>query len=98
MNGKLHWFSRVTARPDVSRRQLVDLGGLDPYGQHQVLWKLFEVAQEERTERAEFLFRTEKKTACQCSTSYPCASLATMWGCGTLSPSHISLTSRSAIA
>lgn len=61
MNGELHWLSRVTARPDVNHRQLVDLGGLDPYGQHQALWKLFEVTQEERTERAEFLFRTEKK-------------------------------------
>jgi CRISPR system Cascade subunit CasE len=61
MNGETHWLSRVTSRPDINYRQLVGLGALDPYGQHQVLWKLFEVAQEERTERAEFLFRTEKK-------------------------------------
>lgn len=61
MNGEPHWLSRVTSRPDINYRQLVGLGALDPYGQHQVLWKLFEVAEEERTERAEFLFRTEKK-------------------------------------
>ena len=61
MNGEPHWLSRVTARPDVSYRQLVDLGVLDPYGQHQALWKLFDVAKEERTDRAEFLFRTENK-------------------------------------
>lgn len=61
MNGDFHWLSRVTARTDVNHRRLVGLGGLDPYGQHQALWKLFEVPREERTERAEFLFRAEKK-------------------------------------
>ena len=61
MNGEAHWFSRVTSRPNITYRQLVDLGALDPYGQHQALWKLFEVTKEERTERAEFLFRAEKK-------------------------------------
>lgn len=61
MNGEPHWLSRVTSRPDINYRQFVDLGALDPYGQHQGLWKLFEVAQEERTGRVEFLFRTEKK-------------------------------------
>ena len=60
MNGEPHWLSRVTAMPAITYRQLVDLGALDPYGQHQALWKLFEVTKEERTERAEFLFRTEK--------------------------------------
>lgn len=61
MNGEAHWFSRVTSRPNITYRQLVDLGALDPYGQHQALWKLFDVAKEERTDRAEFLFRTENK-------------------------------------
>jgi CRISPR system Cascade subunit CasE len=61
MNGEPHWFSRMTPRADINYRQLVDLGALNPYGQHQALWKLFEVAQKERTERAEFLFRTEEK-------------------------------------
>lgn len=61
MNDEPHWLSRVTSRPDINYRQFVNLGALDPYGQHQGLWKLFEVAQEERTGRVEFLFRTEKK-------------------------------------
>lgn len=61
MNGEPHWLSRVTPRPDVTYCQLVDLGALDPYGQHQALWKLFDVAKKDRTDRAEFLFRTESK-------------------------------------
>jgi len=57
-----YWFSRISPRQDIRYGQLVDkLGELDPYGQHQVLWKLFDVAPEERTDRAEFLFRYEKK-------------------------------------
>jgi CRISPR system Cascade subunit CasE len=61
MIGETHWFSRVTSRPNITCRQLVELGALDPYGQHQALWKLFEVPKAERTEQAEFLFRAEKK-------------------------------------
>lgn len=61
MNDEPHWLSRVTSMPDINYRQFVNLGALDPYGQHQGLWKLFEVAQKERTGRVEFLFRTEKK-------------------------------------
>lgn len=57
-----HWLSRVTPRADINHRQLVhDIGGLDPYEQHQALWKLFTVARDERTDRAEFLFRAELK-------------------------------------
>ena len=57
-----HWLSRVTPSADLKYRQLVhDIGGLDPYEQHQTLWKLFSVAREERTERAEFLYRAEEK-------------------------------------
>lgn len=57
-----YWLSRVSPRQDIRYGQLVDeLDELDPYGQHQVLWKLFDVVPEERTGRAEFLFRSEKK-------------------------------------
>lgn len=57
-----HWLSRVTPRSDISNRQLVDdIGGLDPYEQHQALWKLFNVTREEGTDRAEFLFRAEQQ-------------------------------------
>ncbi len=62
MNLEPHWLSRVTPRSDISNRQLVDdIGGLDPYEQHQALWKLFNVTREERTDRAEFLFRAEQQ-------------------------------------
>lgn len=62
MNMEPHWLSRVTPHPRINHRQLVDdIGGLDPYEQHQALWKLFNVAHEERTDRAEFLFRAEQQ-------------------------------------
>lgn len=62
MSMEPHWLSRVTPRADVKCRQLVhDIGGLDPYEQHQALWKLFSVAREERTRRADFLFRSEER-------------------------------------
>jgi len=61
MNDEPHWLSRVTPRVEVNHHQLVDLGELDPYGQHQALWKLFEVSKGERAGRAEFLFRAESK-------------------------------------
>ena len=62
MNMEPHWLSRMTLRAGINHRQLVhDIGGLDPYQQHQALWKLFNVTPEERTERAEFLFRAERQ-------------------------------------
>ena len=61
MNGEPYWFSRITPRPDLGYRKIVTLGDLDPYGQHQALWKLFDMASEERTVRTEFLFRTEQQ-------------------------------------
>lgn len=62
MTPDTHWLSRVTPVTGISHKQLVnDVGGLDPYEQHQALWKLFNVSREERTNRAEFLFRTEQQ-------------------------------------
>lgn len=62
MNTETHWLSRVTPLPGISHQQLVDdVGSLDPYEQHQALWKLFNVAREVRTDRAEFLFRAEQQ-------------------------------------
>ncbi len=61
MNGEQYWVSRITPRPDLDYRQIVSLGALDPYGQHQAIWKLFNVAQGERTDRAAFLFRAEQR-------------------------------------
>lgn len=62
MNMDTYWLSRVTPAPGISHRQLVeDVGSLDPYEQHQALWKLFNVSREERSARAEFLFRAEQQ-------------------------------------
>lgn len=60
MSAEPYWLSRITPRSDLSYRQLVSLGDLDPYGQHQALWKLFDVASKERSNRAEFLYRAEQ--------------------------------------
>lgn len=54
-----HWLSRVVPRPDIGFKQIVQLGGLDPYGQHQALWKLFNVLKKDRGSQAEFFFRAE---------------------------------------
>lgn len=62
MNGDAYWLSRISpVREAFEHKDWVGIGGLDPYEQHQTLWKLFNVAREERTDRAEFLFRTEQK-------------------------------------
>lgn len=61
MNAAGHWFSRITPRPGISYRQLVGLGNLDPYGQHQAIWKLFDLPPKEARagQPAPFLFRAE---------------------------------------
>jgi CRISPR system Cascade subunit CasE len=59
MNREQHWLSRVVPRLDISPKQIVALGSLDPYGQHQVLWKLFSVPKEQCGSHGEFLFRAE---------------------------------------
>jgi CRISPR system Cascade subunit CasE len=61
MSVEAHWLSRVTPHRDLGYRRLVALGKLDPYGQHQALWRLFDVAREQRTDRVEFLFRAEQQ-------------------------------------
>ncbi len=61
METSANWLSRISLRGDVGCKQLVGMGEFDPYGQHRALWKLFTVAPEDRTERAEFLFRAERK-------------------------------------
>ena len=41
----------------------MDIGNLDPYGQHQAMWRLFDLPRQEKKEKTEFLFRfeTDKK-------------------------------------
>ena len=63
MNAARHWLSRITPRPGIGFRQLVELGGLDPHGQHQVLYRLFDLPpREERSgQPTPFLFRAEQQ-------------------------------------
>jgi len=61
METSTYWLSRISIRGDVGCKQLVGMGELDLYGQHRALWKLFTVAPEDRTGRAEFLFHAERK-------------------------------------
>jgi CRISPR system Cascade subunit CasE len=63
MNQPGRWLSRVSPREELSPAQLVKLGDLSPYGQHQALWKLFNANKSERNGRAEFLFRCDKKNS-----------------------------------
>lgn len=62
MNATGHWFSRITPRSGIGYRQLVGLGDLDPYGQHQAIWKLFDLPPKEARAGlpAPFLFRAEQ--------------------------------------
>jgi CRISPR system Cascade subunit CasE len=61
MNQPGRWLSRVSPREGLSPAQLVKLGNLSPYGQHQALWKLFNVDKSERNGRVEFLFRCDER-------------------------------------
>ncbi len=51
-----YFLSRITPFPDVGYKDLVRLGGLDPYGQHQALWKMFNLPDKENRSQVEFLF------------------------------------------
>lgn len=59
MNGKSHWLTRISTKSGLGYRDLVALGGLDPYGQHQLLWKFFDLPHNKAAERTQFLFRAE---------------------------------------
>ena len=62
MNAASHWLSRITPRPGLGHKQLVELGSLDPYGQHQTIWRLFDLpsSQERAGQPVPFLFRAEQ--------------------------------------
>lgn len=57
------WLSRVIPREGIDWRELVRLGGLDPYRQHQELCKLFDLPPKEQRDAKQptpFLFRAER--------------------------------------
>ncbi|MEA3278665.1 MAG: type I-E CRISPR-associated protein Cas6/Cse3/CasE [Pseudomonadota bacterium] len=59
MSGNSHWLSRISPGPDLGFRDLAALGGLDPYGQHRLLWKFFDLPRDRKRAQTEFLFRAE---------------------------------------
>ena len=60
MNGDAYWMSRISpVREAFEHKDWVDIGGLDPYGQHQLLWKLFDLPRTSSPEQTAFLFRAE---------------------------------------
>ena len=70
MSGDGYWLSRVVPRDEISWKQLIRLGGLDPYRQHQELWKLFDLPSKEHRapdEPIPFLFRAERIEPASCS-------------------------------
>lgn len=65
MNQGDYWLSRITSREDINWQELVRLGGLDPYRQHQELCKLFDLpSKEQKNDKTStpFLFRAERIT------------------------------------
>jgi CRISPR system Cascade subunit CasE len=59
MNGNSYWLSRISPGPDIGFRDYASLGGLDPYGQHRLLWKFFDLPRVPSPARTELLFRSE---------------------------------------
>lgn len=60
MNGDAYWLSRISpVREAFEHKDWVGIGGLDPYGQHKLLWKLFDLPRTSSPEQTPFLFRSE---------------------------------------
>lgn len=60
MNGDVYCLSRISpVREAFEHKDWVSIGGLDPYGQHQLLWKLFDLPRISSPEQTAFLFRSE---------------------------------------
>ncbi len=63
MSDCTHWLSRVRTRAGVGPRELVALGGMDPYNQHRALYSLFNLPDkdERKGQPAPFLFRFDEE-------------------------------------
>lgn len=59
MPNENYFLYRICPKHDLSYKQIMKIGDLDPYGQHQAVWKLFDLPRQEKKEKAEFLFRFE---------------------------------------
>lgn len=61
MNGESYVLTRISPlREAFDYKDWSALGGLDPYGEHQLLWKFFDLPRNEKPTQAEFLFRAER--------------------------------------
>lgn len=60
MSQDTYWLIRISpTREMFAYRDWTALGGLDPYGQHQLVWKLFNLPPHQPDQRTPFLFRAE---------------------------------------
>lgn len=63
MNGKRYFLSRISpVREAFAYKDWVQLDGLDPYGQHRLLWTFFDFPREQSREQTPFLFRAERQS------------------------------------
>jgi CRISPR system Cascade subunit CasE len=60
MSGDAYCLSRISpVREAFEHKDWVAIGGLDPYGQHKLLWQLFDLPRTSSPEQTAFLFRSE---------------------------------------
>jgi CRISPR system Cascade subunit CasE len=59
MENENYFLYRISPKQDLPLKQVMAIGNLDPYGQHQAIWKLFDLPRQEKKEIIEFLFRFE---------------------------------------
>lgn len=52
-------LTRIAPSETLDYRDLTALGGLDAYGQHRLLWRLFDLPRDRQRQRTAFLFRAE---------------------------------------
>jgi CRISPR system Cascade subunit CasE len=63
MSDLAYWLSRVRTREGIGPKELVALGGMDPYNQHRALYALFDLPdkEERKGQPAPFLFRFDEE-------------------------------------
>jgi len=59
MTNENYYLSRISPKLDLSYKQIMAMGALTPYGQHQTLWRLFDLPKSTTKDKADFLFRFE---------------------------------------
>lgn len=59
MKNENYCISRISPKLDLSYKQIMAMDALNPYGQHQTLWRLFDLPKSTTKDKADFLFRFE---------------------------------------